>query len=156
LLFCIPNHPIIQWVKEGFKPHMRLSFLLVVDVGQQRSVQEGDILTQCTFYGLLLTSLIIKRVGWVERSDTHQAQFTPLMGFAKGSTHPVLNPPYELSLLQRINCARISHSAGVFQRSSPSLNTSTMRGGFVTNVRAKKNRSNCSEPSGPTKRSVAR
>ena len=53
LLFCIPNHPIIHWVKEGFNPHMRLSFLLVVNVGAQRSVQEGDSLAQCTFSTLL-------------------------------------------------------------------------------------------------------
>jgi hypothetical protein len=27
-----------------------------------------------------------QRVGWVERSDTHQLLFVALMGFAKGST----------------------------------------------------------------------
>jgi len=29
-----------------------------------------------------------QRVGWVERSNTHQLLFMALMGFAKGSTHP--------------------------------------------------------------------
>jgi hypothetical protein len=55
-----PKPPNYSLGQGRLRTALRLSFLLVVDVGQQRSVQEGDILAQCTFNGLLLISLIIK------------------------------------------------------------------------------------------------
>jgi hypothetical protein len=57
MLFCIPDHPIIDWIKKRFEPHVHLPFLLIVGVGAQRNDQEGGILTNCTFNGPLLISL---------------------------------------------------------------------------------------------------
>jgi hypothetical protein len=43
---------------------------------------------ECGNFTLVRNGTCMKCVGWVERSDTHQLLFMPLMGFAKGSTHP--------------------------------------------------------------------
>jgi hypothetical protein len=38
-------------------------------------------------FGTLYQSYHTQRVGWVERSDTHQFCFAKMMGYARGSTH---------------------------------------------------------------------
>src|SRR6266568_7678356 len=66
-------------------------FLLVPGTQAARALRAGahSTLHGVVFAILCLGSAVYRRsTGWVERSDTHQFEFTEMMGFAKGSTHP--------------------------------------------------------------------